>query len=942
MQLKPLTEDTEIRAIKQRFLMLNRDRLGRVQEVLRWRQRDFLDLLPLLFHLNHPLLPGFISKDTPSGISDYSPTQKSVEAAKRFAKTFEYKKRAMRTHDIQSIFLMGSTGTVAYSEKSDFDLWLCHRPDMSAAQMKLLQQRCHAVEEWSASIGLELHVFMMNAVTFKNGEVITLSGESSGTAQHNLLLEEFYRTGLLIAGRYPAWWLVPPEHEADYESYLQSLIRRRFVNINEIIDFGGLSTIPPEEFFGAALWQLYKGIDSPYKSVLKIMLMELYAQEFPKIDLLSARFKRAIYNGEAGLDKIDPYIMLIEKLDDFMARSGDSQRLELVRRCFYFKVNMALSQHATSRQLDWQRELMESLVKKWNWNTTYLTILDTRNTWKIERVLKERKILVEELTNSYMFLSDFARKNARLSQISQRDLTILGRKLYGAFERKAGKIEIVNRGIAPNLIETHLTLVESTNPDGQESWTLLHHGDSPLAQPGAESPLKRSGRAFGLVAWSHFNRLMNSHTLLAVREQTSELNMRELRAIIDCLDENYPNGELPNISMEALSKPPAVAQSLVFVNVGVDPMGRRKRQGGDIISNRTDVLKYSGFAMNLALTFDQLIITTWQEVLHFAYQGVGGLMDCLLQYLQWGVGEGGQRALPPPPRIYSYSSNHGAAIVRRLEELFTDIIDAFYGDGAWDNVIYVLQCEQSFLILRRDHGTLSHDKKESLAELLRYLGESRPYFCALHVDRYALTESAFPTLSLVNRRGVIQFFFERSGKSVDVYVMDENGSLFHHRTGFHDEATLINHYDKFFELVRQRIKNSVAESDLAVQYFEIVKGKSSRYDLVARHDSRDVAPRRFFDVQVISDADADSNQFSIFCDDKEFSTLEYGTTLFHEVAKFVLSLRSSGLRYPIYITDIDLPQSVMSDSAANPWQTINFLNYKKRIEDRLNQELEKL
>lgn len=942
MQLKPLTGDSEIRAIKQRFLMLNRERLNRVQEVLRWRQRDFLDLLPLLFHLNHPLLPGFVSKDTPSGVSDFMPQQKSLDAAKRFAKTFEYKKRALRVHDIHSIFLMGSTGTVAYSEKSDFDLWLCHRAGLSSTQLDLLQKRCHAVEEWTAGLGLEVHIFLMNAETFKSGEVVTLSGESSGTAQHNLLLEEFYRTGLLVAGRYPAWWLVPPEYEADYDDYVGTLTKRRFVNVNEVIDFGGLSTIPPEEFFGAALWQLYKGIDSPYKSVLKIMLMEIYAQEFPKIDLLSARFKRAIYAGEIGLDKLDPYVMLIDKLEDYVSRSSDPQRLELVRRCFYFKVNLPLTQTANSKQLTWQRELMEALVNKWEWNGTYLTILDTRNSWKIERVLKERKILVDELTNSYLFLSDFARKTARLSQISQRDLTILGRKLYGAFERKAGKIDIVNRGIVPDLIESHLALQESTSADGHENWTLLHNGDVTLNHSGGETVLKRSGRAFGLIAWAHFNKLMNPQTLLAVREQDSDLNVRELRSIIGCLENAYPAGELPNINMEALSKPPAIASSMIFVNIGIDPMRRRKHHSGDIISSKSDVLKYSGFAINLAVVFDQLLVTTWQEVLHFSFRDVGGLMDCALQYLQWGSNEGGQRQTPPRPTAFSFSTNHGAAISKRIEELFNDLLDVFFRDGADDDVLYVLQCELSFFVLQREQSTLGYVRKDSLPDLLRHLGEARPRFAALHIDRYALTDTFISTIARVNQPGVVQFFFERSGKFVEVFVLDENGSLFNHRTPLFDEITLINHYDQFFSVVRQRIRNSVGNADIGVQFFEIVRGKSARYELSSRHSTRDFAPRRYFNVQVISGPGTDNNQFSIFCDEKEFSTFEYGANLFHEVAKFVLSLRRSGLRYPIHITDIDLPNNLMNDKSANPWQTVNFLNYKKRIEDRLNQELEKL
>jgi len=947
MQLKPLTVDTEIRAIKQRFLMLNRERLLRVQEALRWKQRDFLELLPLLFHLNHPMLPGYISKDAPTGIADYLPSQKSLEAAKRFSKAFEFKKRALRTHDIHAIFLMGSSGTVAYSEKSDFDLWLCHSPALNRGQIEELSKKAIAIEQWTATLGLEVHIFLMNADQFKNGEVVNLSSESSGTAQHHLLLEEFYRTGLLVAGRYPAWWLVPPEHEADYDNYLSSLVTRRFVNANEIIDFGGLSTIPPQEFFGAALWQVYKGIDSPYKSVLKIMLMETYAQEFPNIDLLCARFKKAIYGGEISLDKLDPYVMLIEKLEQYLNKRAETGRLELVQRCFYFKVNLALSTPAHAKHITWQRELMDDLAERWGWNTTQLSILDSRNSWKINRVLKERKILVDELTNSYMFLSDFARRTARLTHISQRDLTVLGRKLYASFERKAGKVEIVNRGIAPDLIETHLALQEIAGADGQDTWVLSHGADLSLTPNKSDAVLKRGARPLGLIAWLHFNKLMSSQTVLTVRAQHSELDVKEFRAITACLEHAYPTGELPEVNMEALSRPPAIVSSIIFVNIGVDPMARGNRQGADIISNRTDVLNYSGFAMNLALSFDQLLITSWQEVLHFGYQQVYGLMDCLCQYLQWGHSDEARQVAPPPIRAYSFSSNHGPSIARRIEELFADALAAFYGEVSHEDARYILQCEQYYFVLHRDNNNFVYTRKENYNELLRYLAEPHARYSVTHIDRNALVDTALPTVFAANRPGAIQFFYLINGKSVDIYVADEHGSLFSHRMPYYDEVTLINHFDQFFESATQRInfstKNDNRTKDgMLTEFYEILRSRTGKYELKVRHSTREFAPRRYFNVQVISAPNDANSTFTVFCDEKEFASFEYGADLFREVAKFVVSQRRSGLRYPIFITDIDLPPSAISEKSPSPWQTVNFLNYKKRIEERLNQELEKL
>src|SRR3990172_6956072 len=83
-------------AVKQRFMLLNRERLRRAQEAMRERQRDFIDLLPLLFHVNHPILPGFVSKDTPVGVSDYRPGDRALHVAHKIAKSFEYSRKALQ------------------------------------------------------------------------------------------------------------------------------------------------------------------------------------------------------------------------------------------------------------------------------------------------------------------------------------------------------------------------------------------------------------------------------------------------------------------------------------------------------------------------------------------------------------------------------------------------------------------------------------------------------------------------------------------------------------------------------------------------------------------------------------------------------------------------------------------------------------------------------
>ncbi len=77
-------------AVGQRFKNLHGLRFQQIQEFLYPRQRVFLDLLPLLFHQNHPMLPGFVGTDAPAGIPDYHPNRATILLARKFSKSFSY------------------------------------------------------------------------------------------------------------------------------------------------------------------------------------------------------------------------------------------------------------------------------------------------------------------------------------------------------------------------------------------------------------------------------------------------------------------------------------------------------------------------------------------------------------------------------------------------------------------------------------------------------------------------------------------------------------------------------------------------------------------------------------------------------------------------------------------------------------------------------------
>jgi len=933
----------ELRAVKRRFLALNKDRLHRVQECLEPRQRSFIQLLPLLFHINHPMLPGYLSNKTPCGISDFSPGKRCIQSARALAKSFSFQRRAQRRYSIHALYLMGSTGTIAYSTSSDFDIWICHQPGLGAEDLAALEEKADSIRSWAESLGLEVHFFLMDDASFRAREQRELSNENAGSAQHHLLLDEFYRTGLLVAGRFPAWWLVPPEHEQHYEEYIDKLIVNRFIKASDIVDFGGLSDLPSDEFFGATLWQLYKAVDSPYKSILKILLMEAYANQYPQIELLAIRFKKAVHEADVQLDQLDPYVMMCNTVEEYLFSRKELDRLDLARRCFYFKVNEPMSKPDRGAEQSWRRDAIRELVNQWGWGQAKLASLDQRRQWKIKRVLEERHILVDELTRSYRALSQFGREQNSVASINPADLNLLGRKLYVAFERKAGKVELINPGISTDLSEDRLSL-HHMDEQGQRGWAIFR-GSVLQRDAGEHTPLKRTDSLLELLVWCHFNGLINRNpSSISIQPPECGLGQWELRSILDCLQTLFPQGDLPNTDMQSLASQASVRQACLFINLARDPMAKLTRNGMQLVSERIDPLSYGGQWENLAVSFELLAITSWGEVLTFRYAGRTAMLDCLCDYFSWSPVNNGK--IPPAIPCFSFSSSRGAVIARRLEHLFGEISDFFYRNYWRRHARYALRIGHRYYVLQCENDVPRYRELESQAALLQHLSQPQPCFSPIRIDKQTLDDSPLALVLQHNTEGVVQLFYHVCGNRARVYILDERGSLFHQTVAFHDRHTLLGQFQRFLDTTRYRMRNMNLPNSLSdhddVQYFQVTRDSMDKYVLEPVNTLPFGGVRRYMDVQVIGDLDQErGGSFSIYCDNHEFSVLEYGDQIFQRVASHITQKRRGGIHYPIYITDIDLGPTVLGTDHSHGVQSIHFLNYKKRVESLLNEALQK-
>ena len=924
---------------EKRFLVLNRDRLRRVHASLTPRQRDFLEVLALLFHINHPLLPGYVSKDTPAGINNYGPTESVLRAAKRMLRSFEYDRRSAARLPIRALYMMGSPGTIAYTRHSDLDLWLCHDSDLDQAAAELLAEKARRIEVFAAELGLEVHFFVFDAERFRVGETLSLSDESSGSSQHSLLLDEFYRSSVLVAGLRPLWWRVPARFEGDYDNYVRQAVAARQLDPREYIDFGGLPSIPVEEFFGAAVWQLYKSIKSPYKSVLKLLLMEAYAAEFPHITLLSQRYKQSIESEHVSLDSLDPYILMYTKVEEHLLARNDPVRLDVLRRSFYIKVNLRLSTRGPQAAEDWRVDVLNAMVQAWGWKGQQVSRLDQREEWRIDTAVEERRDLINTLKDSYAMLSQFARNQANDHTISGHDLHVLGRQLYAAFEKKPAKIEVVTRGICTNPQEASLSLHEAKLGDNGYVW-MLFTGMVRPAEVAFRRPLKRCASAAEILIWCHMNRLSDPATTWHVFTQTNELSALEIKRTNEALATSLSAAE-DHDSADGLRARARISRVILLVNVGVSTFSSAAG-GGVLTSNRTDAFQFGARRMNLVRTIDLLFVTSWSETFTFHYEGNGAVLEALAECLQWANVESGESSVPPI-EAHCFTSDYANQIAERVAQTFGVAYRFLARHGAQSTPHFVIEIDDQLHHIRMSKGKPRIEIHGGQAVLLRALGDtSNESFNTVHFNGECAHAGVLPHIYPHNRPKRLQIFARQRGSLADIYILDERGLLLVHRQECHSMSALLHHYRRFLDTALPRCSfdgaGDMALADLAIDTVEII-ATGNGMQLKAYAD-QPLSGTPYLSIQVLADADVHGHQqFTIHANHREFSTWEHGGSLFMQVAEFVLSQRKLGEIYPIYITDLDLSPRFRQQIGIETLRPFDLLNYKKRIEFQLTRAL---
>lgn len=927
---------------RERFLTVNEGRLARLRDSLQSKQRQCLDLIPLLFHTNLPQAPGYVDDpETPTGVVDYTPAPGTVQMLQVY-------QRAVKPADLRpfqprilSLYLMGSSGSIAQSTTSDLDIWVCHASDLTGEQVRLLEYKAHALTQWAEGFNLEVHFFLMDAHRFQGNDQRSLTGENCGSTQHFLLLDEFYRTGQLLAGATPAWWLVPTEDEAEYADTLNTLQEQGLLRLDQTIDFGPIPQLPPGEFIGAGLWQLYKGIDSPHKSVLKLLLLEVYAREFPDVTSLAHRYKDAIHSNFLTLNDLDPYAMLYHRIEVYLKERGETDRLELVRRCFYFKVGIAMSRQI--RSVGWRRRLMRQMVEDWQWSDGYLAYLDGYRNWPVQDVMRERKLLINELTHSYRFLTQFAADHQSSHLMSQQDLLILSRKLHAAFDRRRGKIDFISLGQDVDLSHEKVQIheVNDRRQSGQTYWAAYSQSMEDTEEPIA---LKKTPGLLETLLWCHLNGLLEAHLHIPVFARHQELTEFEVRKTLATLRQAMPTDE-PLVRHPNYLQPALIERVVLFINLGSDPLKHLTDRGLQKISARSNSLDFSALRENLVATLDMVTINSWGEVMVERFSGDEALPDAI-QFLLTRLGKPNQ----PQPRLECFCHNQTRphAIAKRVQDLISDAVTSLYESLMGRPVRFLYNLGAQYRALSFAEGQIHPLQFDTEPELVEWLGNEHPSPSLIRPDRLFDTPRSLLKTVLKEQpdESAVTLVYRLTDRQATLYLLDEHGSLLRFRQPFFNKPTLLAPLVRFLRITEHRQRSEEDAFHLhqrAVNCYELV-GKGAQDAKLNRVRLTGLMQEgRFINLQAVMDRSTKGRyEYQMICNDKEFSTIELGEQFYPAVASYVLGLRAQGHRYPVYITDLALTDRVLASLPYGRAQTMHFVKAKLKLEKRINDAMTKL
>jgi adenylate cyclase class 1 len=625
------------------FDRYNSSKIQFLYEELPPRKKIVFNLVPLLLHLQSDelLCCGDACRMSPHGVFGYEFNQ---DTAQHFTEAFPGQSlpaiRTVSSYDvtlpIKTVCLIGSLGSVAQNTKSDFDYWTGYEAESFSRESFLyFREKLRGIEKWADEFaGAEVHFFPMDLKKIRVDDFGEATGESSGSAQGKLLKEEFYRTMTLIAGQAPLWWVMPPGVSDEEYARLATLVDdSNRVDSTRLVDMGNVHEISLGEFYGAAIWQINKTMGSPFKSVLKMALLEEYMLNHGSTGLLCNEMKQRLLSNEHEAQLLDPYVLMFDRAGAYLADRNRLEDLELLRASLYLKSGVSLSLSDYRRtDLHRKKRVMVNLVRQWGWNHKVVSHLNDYHNWSFRESQKFSQAINGFIVRTYKQIS--AQLNQQKDQvdlhISKRDLTVLGRKLFIFYSRRTNKVESNKNVIEEPPALNGVTLQPHISRDDQRIWAAyraLLSREAVAGGAGASTLIKHGVYLDEILIWLVTNQLYADKTSINLNAGDGRLvtyaTVPDLQKLLRQLQGFFPPVKYSEIDEGELLEKPRLTRMFLTVNLEEPENTTQIVKTGMCYQNNWGEVFFKGYEQSE----EGLIVARNFVRKHFAYDPLGALAN---------------------------------------------------------------------------------------------------------------------------------------------------------------------------------------------------------------------------------------------------------------------------------------------------------------------------
>lgn len=473
---------------------------------------------------------------------------------------------------VDAFYSIGSVGSIAQTKGSDIDMWVCFdaagvsEKDIADFKTKLVD-----IEKWAETVhGLELHFFVMELDKVRENNFGFSDKESAGSSQALLLKEEFYRTAVLLAGKKLAWWMLDSGiSEKGYAKGLSRLAASKTLPPDDTVDLGHMSSVPRDEFFGACLWQIVKALKSPFKSIMKFALLDAYASGSGPDVLLCNKLKRHLFAGSRTFWEVDPYAVLFHDLESHYRKAGNEDACELVRTAFEQKTSFSDQVRTTGRATEmrgfsWLEYFFPYALEEAD--SAAMVGYSGKRARSFEHLHDLGKQVAKFMFSTYESISGQVTADGAGSRITSEDLTKLGRKIFGHFQPKVGKVMHVPFVESPSGIFSALEIVCDTQPGVPPVWIARGEVVGAAAKKIEPEELRREKSPVRLCAWLIANHLFVPGMQVRGANLKAPVSTPDLRALLEAIHDALPPKVILDPDIEEAMRDEEIAHALIVVN----------------------------------------------------------------------------------------------------------------------------------------------------------------------------------------------------------------------------------------------------------------------------------------------------------------------------------------------------------------------------------------